>query len=138
MWYTDTELAGIDDFDHRNWEARRTDDGRYLIWTSEGVDPMPVGLPLDFDDAVGVIRWIREGGLRDYRRGIIHHQLDRGHLRVELLEDLSTVPTDATGLRGQVVFVLHAGGTMTLGPDLPVPHATAVCDWLLEDDTLAA
>lgn len=138
MWYTRSEIDHTDELDPRKFEARKTDDGRYVIWSSEFGDPFPIGLPIEFDGAVAIIRWIREGGLRDYRRGIVESGFVSAHLKVELIDDLATVPTDPSGLRGQVVFDEHNTTMMSLGPDLPVQHAAFIVDWLREDDTLAA
>lgn len=141
MWYTDSELAdnddviqGIDDFDHRQWEAKQMGpDGMHVIISHEGHEPMPVGDPMAFDDAVAVIRFIRDNGLRDYRRAVLIDQLDAPHVRVELVDDIAIVKTDRSGKRGQVV-ITDGDVKRELGADMPVPHAEAVVGWLRGDE----
>jgi len=135
MWYTDneTDTPGVDSYDPNLFEAKEVQDGRYVIVSHEGIEPVPIGLPVDFDTAVAIIRWIRDGGLRDYRRAIIDGYQPDG-VYVKRVRDLSVVPTDADRMRGQL-SIEHGDesggfGRLDLGADLPTEHAMAIATWL--------
>lgn len=132
MWYTDTEqnsepIPGIDDFDPAWFYAKPVQDGLYVIYTTESGGEMSVGDPLVFDDAAAVIRWIRDGGLRDYRRAVMHYgDTEGGGPFVKRVPDLSIVKTD----RGQLRWYVSEHEDHELGPDMPYDHAAAVHRWL--------
>lgn len=131
MWYTNDEMngthivPGIDDFDPAWFYAKPVHDGLYVIYTTESGSELPVGNPLVFDDAVAVMRWVRENGLRDYRRAIYLSGGAEGDPEAREVEDLSMVKTR----RGQLFWVTPEY-TLELGPDMPFSHAQAVLAWL--------
>ena len=136
MWYTDSEsdtaqtvVSGIDDFDPHWFYAKPVHDGLFVIYTTESGGALPVGNPVTFDDAVAIIRWIREGGLRDYRRAVYLHGSVDGGPAVREVPDLSIVKTQ----RGRLYWVSSTSPVpgYELGPDMPLEHAHAVFNWLV-------
>lgn len=143
MWYTtqetnaDVPIPGVDDYDPKLFEAKEVAEGRYLIITHEGTEPTPISYAVPFDHATAIIRWIRDNGLRDYRRAIVLGSDPRG-VCVLHVRDLSTVKSDRHGQRGMVIVRNEGQEDVHLGSDLPFEHAYAVADWLTGSESYEA